>query len=311
MKVNAVFKRKDPEIETTPCFIEAIESMGKEEFSYFKKNLLQDCDFIKNNIANMYHDKNGVCHCILALCEDSGDGILINSSGSSYARYTCFMPCIKPYIDQQLLVFADSIITKAIFDDIKEFDLEKESNEFGLAVRENNGVSEMLFKALSSFDEIYSYDLKGNRLSVKPNDDLTFENGNKKITEACNSNPWLRNYNDYPLSGYPYTFERIMSAEDLKLALEHGNMAIRTCYLYEDLAFVQQVNGGDEWLTLKKENGNYKDFESISFRGIIQRDGDAGFYACLDRLLTNSIKQYMKQEETQDQNFSNEMEMKM
>lgn len=130
---------------------------------------------------------------------------------------------------------------------------------------------------------------------MRENEATIFDRDCRQIILTCNKNPWLRNFAEYPLEDYPYTFEQITSAEDLRTVMYHGNMAIRTGYLYEDLAFVQQVNGGDEWLTFKKEDGVYKSFENISFRGILLPGGDEAFYTCLDRLLTNSIAQYESQ----------------
>ncbi len=146
---------------------------------------------------------------------------------------------------------------------------------------------------------------------MRENETIIFDRDCSQIIMLCNKNPWLRNFIEYPLAEYPYTFEQITSAEDLKSVMYHGNMAIRTGYLYEDLAFVQQVNGGDEWLTFKKENGIYKDFESISFRAIILQRGDDGFYTCLDRLLTNSIAQYKSRKILPDQAGQAATELKM
>ena len=36
----------------------------------------------------------------------------------------------------------------------------------------------------------------------------------------------------------------------LKLFFEHGNWSIRQGVVYQDLFFCNQVNGGDEWLSL-------------------------------------------------------------
>lgn len=40
--------------------------------------------------------------------------------------------------------------------------------------------------------------------------------------------------------------------------------------VYEDLAFVQQVDGGDEWWTLKRTDSGWLAFESWSFGRIVQ-----------------------------------------
>ena len=46
----------------------------------------------------MYRDSEGQIHVLLALDRDGGDGILIDSQGHNYARYTAFMPNINPIL---------------------------------------------------------------------------------------------------------------------------------------------------------------------------------------------------------------------
>lgn len=253
MKLNAIFSRKEPKVETIPCFIENIMHMSGKEFQFFKTHLLNDYDFIEKNIDRMFQDKDGIRHCILALDVEGGDGILIDSSGYSYARYASFLPCIKPYLEQQVFRFADAIRTKAMCDGVRAFDLQAEAKQFGISVREDNGVGKMLVETLSQLSEICSYSFEDGNLHLDVHQNMDFDTDCRKIMEACKNNPWLSNGAAYPLEDYPFTFELITAVESLKTVMDHGNTAIRTCYLYEDLAFVQQVNGGDEWLTLRKE----------------------------------------------------------
>lgn len=50
--------------------------------------------------------------------------------------------------------------------------------------------------------------------------------------------------------------------EELRGFFAHGNWALRQGIVYEDLAFVQQVDGGDEWWTLKRTDSGWLAFES-------------------------------------------------
>lgn len=91
------------------------------------------------------------------------------------------------------------------------------------------------------------------------------------LVSKCQHNGWLMyggyDWQDDPyLEEYPYEFARTDDVEALRSALGHGNWAIRQGFLYEDLAFIQQVNGGDEWWTLKLADGEWHDFESWSFQ---------------------------------------------
>ena len=300
MKINAKFLRKEPKIETNPCFVEVIEPMTDSEFNRFGRNLLKDYDFIELNIDNMYHDGDGTCHCVLALNMETGDGVLIDSSGSKYARYSSFVPHIKPYIDQQIALVIDRIMSQALTNNRLSFDLEDLSEQCGVRIGEINGISEMFVAQLDQKMEIYDYEFEDGFLYITPNIGFCKELQEQLVT-ACNSNHWLSNTEEYPLEDYPFSFKQISSASDLKDYFEGGNMGIRCGVLYEDLAFVQQVNGGDEWLTFKKEDGIYKDFESVSFELILKNDGDDGFYEYLDSLLSNTIDQYFNSIATAEQ----------
>lgn len=97
----------------------------------------------------------------------------------------------------------------------------------------------------------------------------------QKVLEAkCQENGWLKrggfDWQDDPyMEEYPYEFDRCFTMQDLQDFFKQGNWGIRQGVVYGDLAFIQQVNGGDEWWTLKKdEAGNWHDFESISFKRI-------------------------------------------
>lgn len=92
MKINVPFRRKNVGIETNPCVVEKTVELPADLFAYFSRNLLDDYDFILENIDFMYQDKDGVNHCLLVLGEDQDDGILVESEGSAYARYSAFVP---------------------------------------------------------------------------------------------------------------------------------------------------------------------------------------------------------------------------
>jgi len=73
----------------------------------------------------------------------------------------------------------------------------------------------------------------------------------------------------------------------------HGNWAIRAAVQHHDLIFVNQVNGGDEWWTLKIDGDRLVPFESITFRSII-RDGE--FRVFIQRLRNATVEQCRKLE---------------
>lgn len=100
------------------------------------------------------------------------------------------------------------------------------------------------------------------------------EEEQKTLEAKCQENGWLKrggyDWQDDPyMEEYPYEFDRCFSIEDMRDFFVHGNWAIRQGVVYGDLAFIQQVNGGDEWWTLKQDDdGQWHNFESISFKRI-------------------------------------------
>ncbi len=154
---KAIFERKISAFDAQVCVINGIEIMDENEFEEFSNNLLEDRDFIIDRKEEMFIDSTGQIHGLLALNVESGDGILIDSQGHKYARYTAFMPNIKPYIEQQISMIAEQIIKEAAentsngswaiyFDEIEE--------SYGIVVKENNGIGTLLLDELTSRDEI-------------------------------------------------------------------------------------------------------------------------------------------------------------
>lgn len=101
MKINVPFRRKDKEIETSPCVVGKTVELSADWFDHFSENLLNDYDFILENTDCMYEDTDGVSHCLLVLGKGRDDGILVESEGSAYARYSAFVPNARQLLRQE------------------------------------------------------------------------------------------------------------------------------------------------------------------------------------------------------------------
>lgn len=97
MQARAVFHRKEPCLETQECEIEKVITLSDVEFDQFQQCLLNDYDFLRDN-AELMRVENGVTHCLLVVGMNSEDGILVNSEGSSYARYAAYFPNAKSFL---------------------------------------------------------------------------------------------------------------------------------------------------------------------------------------------------------------------
>ncbi len=89
----------------------------------------------------MYHDGD-FCHCILAVDKLNGDGLLIEADGSSYARYSQYIPHAKDIVAHHDMTPAQ----KAFQETIKEIahDLLAESGE---KTEVNYSLDELLLNA--------------------------------------------------------------------------------------------------------------------------------------------------------------------
>lgn len=99
---KAVFVRKAANIDvlkhaaksgekSEPYIVEKIIELNDEEYNDFSYNLLQDYDFIKDNLALMRRDKDGTYHCLLVTAKGGKGGIFIESEGYTYCRYSAVL----------------------------------------------------------------------------------------------------------------------------------------------------------------------------------------------------------------------------
>lgn len=120
----------------------------------------------------------------------------------------------------------------------------------------------------------------------------------KMLVKKCQENDWLKVRGiDFEPDGlccesdYPYYLERYDDIEMLKAFFNHGNWGIRAAVQYRDLIFVNQVNGGDEWWTLKIDGDKLVAFESITFRPSIQRKGPGNFNELIESMVKATVEQ--------------------
>lgn len=75
--------------------------------------------------------------------------------------------------------------------------------------------------------------------------------------------------------------------EELHTYFAHGNWCVGQGFYYKNLCFINQMDGGDEWLAIKD---NY-DFESITFDGMIQQ---GRFFGYMQDLMTATKDELLK-----------------
>lgn len=90
--IDAVMRRKDTEIEAEPCVVAKVIELPMDDFFRFRNHLLEDYSFLTDNNDLMGFDDDNNRHCLLILGKDYDDGILVDTQGCSYARYTAHVP---------------------------------------------------------------------------------------------------------------------------------------------------------------------------------------------------------------------------
>ncbi|MBP3380655.1 MAG: hypothetical protein J6K77_07325 [Ruminococcus sp.] len=99
LMINAALLRKESEFRTKSCVAEKAIAVSHDEFDNLKRHPLRDNDLIADNVDLMYCDSDDNYHCLLIYDEEQGDGLLIESEGTSYARYAQYIPRAKELVE--------------------------------------------------------------------------------------------------------------------------------------------------------------------------------------------------------------------
>ncbi len=99
LKLNVSLMRKESEFRTKSCLVEKAIAVSHDEFEYLKNHPLRDNKLIAENADLMYCDSDDIYHCLLIYDKEQGDGLLIESEGTAYARYAQYIPSAKELVE--------------------------------------------------------------------------------------------------------------------------------------------------------------------------------------------------------------------
>jgi hypothetical protein len=129
--------------------------------------------FIAENQDYMWID-HGEMHCLLVACEDSCEGILVESEGSDYARYSAFVSDTSVFLkrkyhaledmNSRLEAAVDSIIQKSISESEESsfYSLAEMSEQYGLS----GEMLELAAEMLGERDEVTEMSFQEDGLTV-------------------------------------------------------------------------------------------------------------------------------------------------
>ena len=97
--INANLLRKESEFRTKSCVVEKAIAVSHAKFDDLKRHPLRDNKLIAKNADLMCCDRDDNYHCLLVYDEEQSDGLLIESEGTSYARYAQYIPSAKRLVE--------------------------------------------------------------------------------------------------------------------------------------------------------------------------------------------------------------------
>lgn len=180
--INAILLRKEPIFEPQKCIVEKAVGVSHNEFTRFRENLMRNNPHIQANINLMYVDRDNNYHCLLIYDQEQGDGIIVESEGSEYARYSQYIPNAKLLLEnyklnnlQEMKFYCPLVIRQDASGDYDEYEevspyeaaeyesqikqfirkfTEPEEKERGLMhwYGDNNSVSEKVHSAFASVE---------------------------------------------------------------------------------------------------------------------------------------------------------------
>ena len=159
MKLNVKWDHKENEITTEPSVIEDVVELSERDYAIFYQNLLADYDFIKRHKDNFPSDETQAeSHVLLILGENQNDGILVDTAGSSYARYTSYLPCARDIVKNDIRQLADYCVREGI-DNTEDGAWSVTYDELyyhfdNAVVSNNNGYGKLLLEELKERAEV-------------------------------------------------------------------------------------------------------------------------------------------------------------
>lgn len=154
---SAQLRRKESEQRVDRCKIEAVVELDSDQFYDFRNHLFDNQEFIKEHLDSMYQDSDGINHCLLVLGAGESDGVLIESEGSLYARYSALLPNARMFMQTQIEAIADKIIREGCTqtkDGAWAISFDEVSQYFNADVTPRNTLGEMLINELCMRDDV-------------------------------------------------------------------------------------------------------------------------------------------------------------
>lgn len=281
LKLRAEFGRKQDKFMTTDCVVEKIIELPEKEFACFLDNLAMPHSFIDENKDGLTYDADYVAHAMLVLGENHDDGVLVVTEGYDYARYTALLPHARDILAVQSLSPSLAELNRKLVE-LSDHAAAQCQSQLQQSGRVELSLNKMGWK--------HSIDLSGNpalwftavgivtkqlgpqiETGLSEKGIVFIDPDIQKIIEICQKKiPYDPRV---AASDQEWSITRAPDMDDLIECFQHGNWSARTGFVLDNLAFVEQVSGGNEWLTLRKDGEIWQSIDSISFYHMLQKNG--------------------------------------
>ena len=154
MKINAVLRCKEPEIKPRAYEVSDVITLSDAEYRSVLKEPLKDREYLKG--------RTGQDTCVLLLSKTGNDGILVDTQGYDYPRYSAFIPNAKDIINSFVQTLANYAVSEGMQnseDGIWGVSNDELYYHFGANVNKDNAFGKMLTKALKRRCEIENAEL--------------------------------------------------------------------------------------------------------------------------------------------------------
>lgn len=121
---------------------------------YYTSSIAENTDLMYTEHLD---DDAWISHCLLVMGENSDDGMLVESEGADYARYSAYQAGAKSYVREQICKVANEILYHEFGKQVNEswvveWDSIKEG--FGITINKTNGIGEMLVEELEKRNDV-------------------------------------------------------------------------------------------------------------------------------------------------------------
>ena len=185
--VRAIFHRKPDRIVTDEVQVEKVIRLSDLMYRHFLAKPCKSYPFLAEQLDKMYVDQAGMRHAVLVMgAEDSG-GVLVESEGSSYARYAAYVPYAVMLAYPSLAEFAEILsevidtLIEATQGENPEEDrricLECFQQKCGIQLAENPYLEELLQKMLMEREETQEARFENGQLILKTIEEAQLDMG--------------------------------------------------------------------------------------------------------------------------------------